>query len=260
MSADPPDDPASGEPFELVTIDPANPPLSPAVTFTGLAGDREYRFRVTARSSAGESLPSRSSNAVVAGSALAEAKRLEWQVSLAEFIRTKQQRLSIPLPERGTLNYTDDGCSGPTWADVEKSFNRACQRHDFGYRNFGHPYLGHGALWRHVTAKTRTDDQLGADAFDSCQEIHDPIISAGILWIRCSRAAEFVRKAMNTSYASDAFFGKNTCPYAGSPPNELVWNALNMRTRIAAYSCNIAYYGGTGLAEEKQWERRVPYA
>jgi Prokaryotic phospholipase A2 len=51
------------------------------------------------------------------------------------FIRFKREQ------RPGPFNWSDDGCSGP-WGIkrvYRKLFNRPCQQHDFGYRNYGQP-------------------------------------------------------------------------------------------------------------------------
>lgn len=51
------------------------------------------------------------------------------------FVKYKRSRHPKPF------NWSDDGCSGP--AGIKKAyrrlFNRPCQQHDFGYRNYGQP-------------------------------------------------------------------------------------------------------------------------
>ena len=51
------------------------------------------------------------------------------RLSLAQFQALKDQ---APSP----YDWNDDGCSVPSWT-YHFSFNDACERHDFGYRNFG---------------------------------------------------------------------------------------------------------------------------
>ena len=60
--------------------------------------------------------------------------------SLGRFQRVKNRaRSGIDT----TFNWSDDGCSAPWWtgtAYYSAVFNRACERHDFGYRNLGWGY------------------------------------------------------------------------------------------------------------------------
>lgn len=63
------------------------------------------------------------------GSARREAVKI-MNLGYSRFVRFKHRH---PIPP---FDWSTDGCSGtpPAWADL---FNRACQLHDFGYRNFG---------------------------------------------------------------------------------------------------------------------------
>lgn len=51
--------------------------------------------------------------------------------SMAAFQNHKAQR---PAP----FDWNDNGCSSPINVSSLYNFNQACQRHDFGYRNYGH--------------------------------------------------------------------------------------------------------------------------
>jgi hypothetical protein len=59
---------------------------------------------------------------------------IEFDLSIAGFT---QQRFSLRR-QYPTLNWTSDGCSAPIVGSQGRSFNfrAACDRHDFGYRNF----------------------------------------------------------------------------------------------------------------------------
>ena len=78
----------------------------------------------------------------VAYSRTARATRVDslMRGSLGRFQRVKNHAKSgIDT----TFNWSDDGCSAPWWtgtAYYSAVFNKACERHDFGYRNLGWGY------------------------------------------------------------------------------------------------------------------------
>jgi hypothetical protein len=61
-------------------------------------------------------------------------RHIQFDLSIAAFTR---QRFSLRR-QYPTLNWTSDGCSAPIVGSQGRSFNfrAACDRHDFGYRNF----------------------------------------------------------------------------------------------------------------------------
>ena len=61
-------------------------------------------------------------------------RHIQFDLSIAVFTR---QRFSLRR-QYPTLNWTSDGCSAPIIGSEGRSFNfrAACDRHDFGYRNF----------------------------------------------------------------------------------------------------------------------------
>jgi Prokaryotic phospholipase A2 len=65
-----------------------------------------------------------------------EADRI-MRMRYREFDRYK--RFVAPWP----FDWSDDGCSGPTPQGWRRVFRRACEQHDFGYRNYG-KYLSLG--------------------------------------------------------------------------------------------------------------------
>lgn len=76
------------------------------------------------------------------------------------------KRLSPP-----PFDWTSDGCSfGEISGPFRDSFNRACDRHDFGYRNYG----GGGRLRLENTEarRTRIDDRLRDDLNGICRRDH----------------------------------------------------------------------------------------
>ncbi|HEX2240992.1 MAG TPA: phospholipase A2 [Actinomycetota bacterium] len=191
-----------------------------------------YEFSVTAVSSAGESLQSQRSRRTAAP--LVEANRL-MHLPLVEFLDVKADK---PDP----FDWSDDGCSGPTWGDVEGTFGKACLRHDFGYRNYG-KYKSGLRLMRTLTIKNMIDGILRDDAHQICDEKGNPILWA--LMGRCHVVVGDVYKGVRSHWGTDAFFGKNPCP-------DLPTGHSISTPEVKA--CNVAFYDGTGLPEEERWE------
>ena len=96
---------------------------------------------------------------------------VEWVtfgVDIGTFVSTR----SAPFP--GPYDWSSDGCSTPLpvgLGDTGRSYNfrAACQRHDFGYRNFRllDALVGPGQWWNETTRR-RIDDQFLADMLVSC--------------------------------------------------------------------------------------------
>ncbi len=82
-------------------------------------------------------------------------RHIEFDLDITTFAR---QRYSLRR-QYPTLDWTTDGCSAPIVGSEGRSFNfrTACDRHDFGYRNFK-------ALGLFDTStRTLIDDQLHRD-------------------------------------------------------------------------------------------------
>ena len=96
---------------------------------------------------------------------------VEWMsfgVDIGTFVSTR----AAPFP--GPYDWSSDGCSTPLpvgLGDTGRSYNfrAACQRHDFGYRNFRllDAAGAHGQWWNETTRR-RIDDQFLADMLVSC--------------------------------------------------------------------------------------------
>ena len=96
---------------------------------------------------------------------------VEWMtfgVDIGTFVSTR----AAPFP--GPYDWSSDGCSTPLpvgLGDTGRSYNfrAACQRHDFGYRNFRllDAAGAHGQWWNE-TNRRRIDDQFLADMLASC--------------------------------------------------------------------------------------------
>ncbi|MFO0648766.1 MAG: phospholipase A2 [Polyangiales bacterium] len=83
------------------------------------------------------------------------------------------------------FDWSADGCSfGEISGPFRESFNRACNRHDFGYRNYGGTGL---ALDRTEGRRTRIDDRLHEDLNAICRSEH-----RGLLETPCMAAAQAV--------------------------------------------------------------------
>lgn len=90
------------------------------------------------------------------------AHRLMFRTSLASFMTASQSPTRDPR-----LDWTTDGCSAPVVGNTGRTFNftQACQRHDFGYRNF--KVLHGGKLWT-STLRHRIDRIFRADMYKDC--------------------------------------------------------------------------------------------
>jgi hypothetical protein len=87
-------------------------------------------------------------------------RHIEFDLDITAFAR---QRLSLRR-QYPTLDWTTDGCSAPIVGSEGRSFNfrTACDRHDFGYRNFK-------ALGLFDTStRTQIDEQLHRDMNRAC--------------------------------------------------------------------------------------------
>lgn len=93
---------------------------------------------------------------------------LAFGVDIGTFTSTR----AVPIP--GPYDWSSDGCSTPLpvgLGDTGRSYNfrAACQRHDFGYRNYRllDASGGHGVWWNETTRR-RVDDQFLTDMLVSC--------------------------------------------------------------------------------------------
>jgi hypothetical protein len=87
-------------------------------------------------------------------------RHIEFDLDIATFTRQRSSlRRLYP-----TLDWTTDGCSAPVVGSEGRSFNfrSACNRHDFGYRNFKHLGLFD------TTTRTLIDEQLRRDMNTYC--------------------------------------------------------------------------------------------
>ena len=93
-------------------------------------------------------------------STIEAVRHIEFDLDIVTFTR---QRFALRR-QYPTLDWTTDGCSAPIVGSEGKSFNfrSACDRHDFGYRNFKN--LG---LFDTLT-RTLIDEQLHRDMNTYC--------------------------------------------------------------------------------------------
>jgi len=87
-------------------------------------------------------------------------RHIEFDLDIATFTRQRSSlRRLYP-----TLDWTTDGCSAPVVGSEGRSFNfrSACNRHDFGYRNFKNLGLFD------TTTRTLIDEQLRRDMNTYC--------------------------------------------------------------------------------------------
>ena len=87
-------------------------------------------------------------------------RHIEFDLDITSFAR---QRFSLRR-QYPTLDWTTDGCSAPIVGSEGRSFNfrTACDRHDFGYRNFKNLGLFD------TSTRTLIDEQLHRDMNRSC--------------------------------------------------------------------------------------------
>lgn len=87
-------------------------------------------------------------------------RHIEFDLDIATFTR---QRFSLRR-QYPTLDWTSDGCSAPIVGSQGRSFNfrSACNRHDFGYRNFKNLGLFD------TSTRTLIDEQLHRDMNTYC--------------------------------------------------------------------------------------------
>jgi hypothetical protein len=93
-------------------------------------------------------------------SAVDAVRHIEFDLDIATFTRQRSSlRRLYP-----TLDWTTDGCSAPVVGSEGRSFNfrSACNRHDFGYRNFKNLGLFD------TTTRTLIDEQLRRDMNTYC--------------------------------------------------------------------------------------------
>ncbi|TRZ72053.1 MAG: hypothetical protein D4R95_05675 [Actinobacteria bacterium] len=93
-------------------------------------------------------------------STIEAVRHIEFDLDITTFTR---QRSSLRR-QYPTLDWTTDGCSAPIVGSEGKSFNfrSACDRHDFGYRNFKNLGLFD------TSTRTLIDEQLHRDMNTSC--------------------------------------------------------------------------------------------
>ena len=107
-------------------------------------------------------------------SAVDAARHIEFDLDIAAFAR---QRFSL-RHQYPTLDWTTDGCSAPIVGSEGRPFNfrTACDRHDFGYRNFK-------ALGLFDTStRTLIDEQLHRDMNTSCDSQRRTLKVRCIAW------------------------------------------------------------------------------
>ncbi|CAB4556089.1 MAG: hypothetical protein F2545_02615 [Actinobacteria bacterium] len=92
----------------------------------------------------------------------AVAHTMMFRTALASFIATAQ---SSTRDQR--LDWTTDGCSAPIVGSTGRTFDftHACQRHDFGYRNFK---ALHGGKWWTSSLRHRIDRVFQSDMYAHC--------------------------------------------------------------------------------------------
>jgi hypothetical protein len=134
---------------------------------------------------------------------LTRANHLMFDITLTHFINIKTSARSAL---DSTFEWHDNGCTAP-WRAItgvfSDFFDRSCQRHDFGYRNFGHG-LALGSPAYKAEQKAQVDAQLLADMRQQCSD------SPGLP--DCNTAAyAFYLGVTRSGQAQTAFFARE-CP------------------------------------------------
>jgi hypothetical protein len=90
------------------------------------------------------------------------AHALMFRTTLTAFIASAQS----PLRDE-RLDWSTDGCSVPVIGNTGRTFDftQACQRHDFGYRNFKSL---HGGKWWTPYLRHRIDQVFQSDMYKNC--------------------------------------------------------------------------------------------
>ncbi len=99
------------------------------------------------------------------------------RLPLAEFISLRQSRAT---DGSSPYNWTTNSCSGPTPEAIDRFFDDACTRHDFGWRNFGNGLT----LDKSGMRKSEIDLRLRDDAHDLCRKNDNPKLN----WLKTYRA------------------------------------------------------------------------
>jgi hypothetical protein len=108
------------------------------------------------------------------------------------------------------FDWSSDGCSfGELSGPFRESFNRACDRHSFGYRNYGGTGL---ALDRTEARRARIDDRLRDDLNGVCRGLH-----AGLMETPCLAAAQTVYAAARAQGSSWFMNGTGRPPSVPTP-------------------------------------------
>ena len=143
------------------------------------------------------------------GDIRARAKKLVFGMSLHRFMRVATHA------KTGTdrhFDWNQNGCSTPSWTQPvtdrwNKVFTKACRRHDFGYRNFGHGLT----LASTATMKARIDNNFHDDMYAICAHYD-------------GKGAPYC-----TSWADDFYSGVRSFGAA--------WTAFTARQCVAARLC-----------------------
>ena len=113
------------------------------------------------------------------------------RLSLASF-QTRKNQAAPPY------DWNDDGCSVPGWLPFTSAFNLACERHDFGYRNFGRDNDYHPSDGR----RSMVDSQFLADMRAICVARYT--LRRPLCYASANAGYALVRE-----FGGDAFFGED---------------------------------------------------
>jgi Prokaryotic phospholipase A2/Peptidase inhibitor family I36 len=140
----------------------------------------------------------------------ARADSLMYGMSLNSFINERYDA----LPSNGTnpMEWSSDGCSVHIFgtAGFNDFFERACMRHDFGYRNLGNGFFKTPSLALDSTAasKARVDTNFRNDMYQLCENY-----PWGVGF--CRSTADKYYEAVDSLGQAQTSFYKGECPTGG---------------------------------------------
>lgn len=102
------------------------------------------------------------------------------------------------------LEWDDDGCSLPRWVPYTARFDKACKRHDFGYRNFGQDM----DISPNDSRREMVDQQFLADMLNICNNAF-----SGLKKLACEASAKAAFRIVRNF--GGPFFYDSPAPKAG---------------------------------------------
>ena len=117
----------------------------------------------------------------------AEARTLQ-AMTLDEFMAVQRG-----VDKSDTIQWKTDGCSGPTEGELDRIFEPACIRHDFGSRSFGPRSL---RLDTSEASFKRVNDIFRKDLMSICTKNGNPWVTNKKVTVRCGLAADATHRTV----------------------------------------------------------------